>query len=139
MSGAPSIWATAIKLVATAVDHPRLPAADALSIRAFLRLYDQYATEIKECAYQFVAQDTVTTELINPVSLKFCVDAEWLEATISLSFIDRVTSVDTLIEHRLRSYLASKAIESKQVVTLVKLDDIVSQELCINMREGNAN
>lgn len=103
MSSALSTPPTASKFVASTFDHPRLTAADASSIRVFLRAYDQYATEIQERARQLIAQDAVATEAINLVNFKFCIDAEWLKSTILLGFIDGLTSVDLLTETRLES------------------------------------
>ena len=81
MSDTPSSTpaANSSKFVATSVDHPRVTEADASSIRVFLRAYDQYATELKERARQVVSEDSLSTEVVKPVNLKFCVDAEWLE------------------------------------------------------------
>lgn len=126
------------KFVLSSVDHPRLTKTDATSIRVFLRAYDQYATEVKERAKQLAAKDVVSTEVARPVNLKFCVDAEWIESLIALDFLDDVTTYEELSDTRLRAYLDDKAVESKEVVTLDVLDDLVAKELRINMADSNA-
>lgn len=125
------------KIVVATFDHPRLTNTDASSILVFLRSYDLYAIEVKKRACQIVHED-VTTGAIKPVNIKFCVDAEWLVSTIALSFPTPVESIDQLTGSRLRAFLESKADESRGGVTLDKLDDIVSHELRINMRDSNA-
>ena len=89
MSDTPSSTpaANSSKFVATSVDHPRLTEADASSIRVFLRAYDQYATELKERSRQVLSEDSLSTEVVKPVNLKFCVDAEWLESTVGNRFL----------------------------------------------------
>ena len=137
MNGASSSHNSTSRLVATSVDHPRLTATDASSIRVFLRSYDSYVTEVQERARQIV-DSSVSTEPVKPVNLKFCVDAEWLESTVALGFIEPIDTVEQLTDERFRAYLDSKAEESKEVVSLSKLDELVSQELRTDMRDANA-
>lgn len=127
----------ASKFVSTTVNHPHLQTADASSIRVFLCAYDQYVAELQERACQLVGQNAVSTEAVKPVSLKFCVDAEWLESTFALGFINNVTAVEDLTGSEQRGHLMCKARESKKVLSLENLDRIVSQELRTNMRDTN--
>lgn len=101
-------------------------------------MYDQYATEVKERFPQLVTQDAVSSETAKPVNIKLCLDPERLNSTVALGFIDNVTSVGYLTEKRLRTYLDSKAADSKELVAIEKLCGIFSPELYINMREDNA-
>ena len=137
MTGASSFHNSTSRFVATSVDHPRLTATDASSIRVFLRSYDSYVTEVQERARQIV-DSSVSTEPVKPVNLKFCVDAEWLESTVALGFIEPIDTVEQLTDERFRAYLDSKAEDSKEVVSLSKLDELVSQELRTDMRDANA-
>lgn len=120
------------------VDHSRLKTTDAASIRYFLRAYDNYAKEVQERARQLVARNVVTNEVVTPVNLKFCVDSKWLESLIALNFIDKVSTYYDLSDSQLRSFLEKKAKESKEVVTLNMLDNIVKRELHTNMQDPNA-
>lgn len=104
----------------------------------FLQAYDQYVAEIQERARQLVAKKLITTEAVSPANLKFCADPEWLELTIALRFIDDVETVKKLTDNQLRKILDSKAEESKEGITLEKLDTIVKQELGINTQGTNA-
>lgn len=124
--------------VATTVDHPRLVNVDAPSIRVFLRAYDQYATEVTQRAKQLVGDNFVTSEVVTPVNLKFCVDAEWLESMIELDFIEDVDSYDGLSDGILRAYLEKKAETAKDVITMSVLDEIVRKDLRMNMHDANA-
>lgn len=124
--------------ITSSVDHPRLSKTDATSIRKFLRSYDQYAKEIEERARQHMKDDSFSGEAVTPVHLKFCVDAEWIESLIELGFIDKISSYDDLTDNDLREYLEEKATESKEVLTLERLDKIAANNLRIDMTDINA-
>lgn len=126
------------KLVATTVEHPRLTNTDASSVRSFPRLYDQYSKEIEERARQLLVPDTLSTEAVSPVHLKFLVDADWIEYVIELGFIADVSSYDTLTDEHLRTYLDKQAEESKEVVTIYNLDKLVEYRLHIDMKDSDA-
>lgn len=126
------------KFLATSIDHPRLTKTDSTSIRSFLRAYDQYVTEIAERSKQLTAASTITTEAISPVNLKFCVDAEWIDSLIALGFIESISTVEELTDALLRDYLNGEAQESKEVMNLHSLDDIVKKELRTDMSDSNA-
>lgn len=67
----------------------------------FLELYGRYATLVAEHACQLHSDvDTIT----NPrrlVSLEFCVDAELLESSVDLGFIDGAESYESLDDETL--------------------------------------
>lgn len=54
--------------------------------------------------------------------LKYFVDLGWIESLIFLGLLEDVTSYDSLKDDQLRSYLDSKAEESKETITLDELD-----------------
>lgn len=124
--------------VATAVDSPRLTKKNSISICSFLREYDEYARELKECAQQITGGNLVSTDIEKPVQIKLCVNSEWLESFIDLEFILNADSYDSLEGVTLRNYLDSKASSVKDVVTIDMLDNIVEKNLRINMDEKDA-
>lgn len=126
------------RFVATAIDHPRLIKADAASIRSFLLAYDAYVREVTERARQLTGPDFTSTELTTPVRLQFCVDQEWLESIIDLGLITGVDTFSALSDSTLREYLSLKAEESREVITMEKLDKLVQDELHINMADKDA-
>lgn len=72
------------------VDHPRLLDTDGESIRAFFGKYEQYANEVFSRARQ-LASATSLIERARPIDPKFCVDVEFLESTITLGSIEKVS------------------------------------------------
>lgn len=76
------------RIVATAVENPRLTKTDAASIQSFLRDYDQYSREIIERAKRLVGDQVTSTETSKPVQVRSCVNAEWLESVVDLCFIE---------------------------------------------------
>lgn len=102
-TGASSSNSQDTQLNATLVDHPRLTKTDTLSIRTFLRAYDQYSKKIQDRARQLVGKSVVSTEAVTPVHLNVCVDLEWIESLIDLGFMEDVTSYDVLTEELLRT------------------------------------
>lgn len=123
---------------APAVDHPLLTITDAASFRVFLRAYDQYATEVKERGKQLVSIDTVSSHVVEPVQLKFCVNVEWLKSLIALWFIPDVTSYKFLTDIVLRKFLESKTEKSKNLISSNAVDEIVGKDLCITRKDSNA-
>lgn len=123
--------------VTITLDHPRLLETDPEAIRIFLRTYDQYANEVRSRAQQ-LGSSSSSTEPVRPVDLKFCVDVEFLESSIALGFITDAPDYKSLTDEQVRNFLSKRAEESKEVVTLEKLDGIVSRELRTNMRNTNA-
>lgn len=117
------------KLFTTAVDLLRLFSTDALSICFFFHAYNQSVSEIKECARAIVARGIVTADTATQVQIPFCVDSELLEPTLTLSFIDNTSSFETLRNTQHWKYLDKKAEESREVVTLEELDEIVACKL----------
>ena len=133
----PSTHDTNLSHVTISLNHPRLLALDPESIRIFLRNYDSYSRTITARAKQMSAADT-TAEVVTPVDLKFCVDAQLLTSTIALGFIPEVENYDALTDKALRTYLDGEAKESRVSINLSSLDEIVSRELRMNMSNRNA-
>ena len=80
----PSVSTHGASFVATSVNHPKLLRSDGESICVFLRLYDQYANEVKGRAQKLTATESSSTEAIRPFNLKFCVDPEYIESALLL-------------------------------------------------------
>lgn len=123
--------------VGISLDHPRLVHTDPESIRTFLRRYDQYSTTVLARAKQ-ITSEALSTEAINPVDLKFCVDVEFLESSIALGFISNATDYDTLKDQDVREFLEERCKESKETVTLDQLDKLVQNKLRTDMKNNNA-
>lgn len=85
-----------------------------------------------------VVIDIVSSEAVTLVHLKYCVDLVWMESLIGFEFLEDIISYDFLTDNRLRTYLDSKAKESKDNTTLDRLDSAVSTELEINMSDSSA-
>lgn len=49
--------------------------------------------------------DKLTTEAIQPVELKFCVDVEWLELRVALGFITEATDYAALTDKHFHDFL----------------------------------
>lgn len=129
---------TASKFVGNVFEHSLLAAIDAASIRVFLQSFDQYVNEVTKWAKQLINTDVSFAEIVSPISLKFCIDPEWLERLIALEFILGVKSVESLSDNTLRSYLDDKAKDSKVVVILENLYKLVNKKLRINMADTDA-
>lgn len=96
-------------LFATTIDHPRFKKIDATSIRAFIRVYDQYVKEVQGSAQQLLSKKLLTHEVATTVHLRLCVDAEWIKLLIVLGFTEDNATYDELTDTRLREYLDEKA------------------------------
>lgn len=92
-----------------------------------------------ERSTQLTAANTITTEPISPVNLKFYVDAEWTDSLIALGFVDSISTVEQLTNEALQDYVDGEAEESKEVITLNSLDEIVKKELHTDIPDSNAN
>lgn len=130
---------TAVKAteVGISLDHPRLVHTDPSSIRTFLKRYDQYSISVIARASQLTSQ-TLTTEAVTPIALKYCVDVEFLESSLICGYIDGCASYADLTDSQLRSFLEERSAESQDSMTIEQLDKIVSQKLRTNMRNNNA-
>lgn len=97
-----------MKLVARSVDHVKLVSADAVSICTFLLLYQKYAKEVKAWAWQVMpSADTSMMEALHSVSMKLCIDMEWLESTIVLGFINGIQYKECLLNRVVSDFLKS--------------------------------
>lgn len=121
--------------VASSVNHPHLTSTDAESIRFFLCEYDQYCKEITERAQQLTVDGATSSEPICPVSLKFCIDPEYLDSVIALGSLPGVTDYASLIDLELLKYFDSKAEDSNESVNLDALDKIFERELKMKMSD----
>lgn len=120
----------------TSVGHPTLKKTDAESVRVFLRTYDQYTREVAERSAQLQLSGAVTTEPVRPVSLKFCVDIEYVEASLLLGVIEGAGEhYDDLTDESLRAHLEQKATTSPETISLDRLDSIIKAELRMNMKD----
>lgn len=81
---------------------------------------------------------TLTTELLRPVVLTFFVSVEFLESSIALGFLPKVDHYYTLSDKDVLIFFNDRAKECKGIVTLEKLDEIISRYLRINIRNSNA-
>lgn len=135
-ASAPAATAHSSAPFSLTVEHPRLLETDADYIQTFLRKYDQYCYEVSSRARQISGTDAA--EPVSPVEIKFCVDVDFLGSSIDLGFIDGADSYDTITSDLVRSFLESRAKESKEIITLKKLDKIVAEELRMNMWNTDA-
>ena len=125
--------------ISTTVDHPRLIKVDPENIRVFLQAYDAYCNEVRARAEQLIMGGSPsTTEISRPVGLKYCVDAEYLHAAIALGRINGAHTYESLTNEILRKHLDSKCTESRNIVTLAMLDEIVLNNLRMNMNDTAA-
>ena len=137
-AGTPSNFETAnTPIVTTTIAYPLLKEATAESVRFFLGKYDNYVRELASRASQ-VTNGSITTEAVQPVTLKYCVDQEYLESLLALGFIPGAETYEDLQDADLRSYLETQARASKQAMTIDKLDRFVKADLRINMRDEDS-
>lgn len=68
------------------LDHPSFVRTDPESTHTLLCKYDQYGTTVLVRAKQ-LSGISLTTETIQPVDMKFCVDAEYMRSRIALELI----------------------------------------------------
>ena len=80
-----------------------------------------------------------TAEISRPFNLKYCLDAEYLQAAILLKRITNVESYDALTDEQLRVFLENKSKESENTITLASLDKIISNSLRMNMNDRDAS
>lgn len=86
--------------VTTFVDHPRLLCLDDVSIRVFLRRYDDYCKEVAARAGQLL--NGMNSEPIHTVSINFCVDSEQPPSVLDVGFIEGVDEEGELENNELR-------------------------------------
>lgn len=83
----------------------------------FHRLYDQYVLEKAARSDGMVDSDSLSSEAVRPVSLKFSVNAEKLEAALCLGLIKDVRGYSPLADQTVQTYLHSKK-KIKQLLPL---------------------
>lgn len=81
--------------VSVRADHPKLVRSGSESACRFLNSYDQHAYEVIARARQ-LGTNVVVLEASRPVGLKFCVDIEYINFTITLGLIHSVSSYEDL-------------------------------------------
>lgn len=125
------------RVISTVSEHPGLSKTDAASVRAFLRLYDQYTRELTERAPQIVGNDVISTKAVRLARLKFRVNPGWLDSLIDFNFIPRCPLV---IHSKTRSFENFWKRKSKiqDVVTIDTLGKLTKEELWINMTDLDA-
>lgn len=121
------------KRFSSIAEYPRLRDFDPDKIRTFLKRYDEYVLEITARAQQLADPDTLADDDIRPLSLKFCVNTEELEAVICLDLIENVTSYSDLDDSKLRSYLESKCETELENITIAEINKIVEKDLSMKM------
>lgn len=65
-----------------------------------------------------LTKESLTTEAIQPVHLKFCVDAEYLESRIAMGLIKDVSNYDLLTNTLVREYLDKRSEKYSTTVSL---------------------
>lgn len=83
----------------------------------------------------FSVKDSIATETVATVPLKFCVDTDWKESMINLGFIDNVMDYDIATDEQLRKYPSKKAEESKDVLETNVFDRLVDEKPQIDMTD----
>lgn len=78
-----------------------------------------------------------TTEPVSPVNITSCVNLDFLESTITLGFIDDVSTYEDVTDAAVQTFLEERVKESKDAVTLDVLEKIVRTELRTNMKHSN--
>lgn len=101
------------------------PVRDSESICSFPRQCDQYANEARARAKQIsTGPDTESSQTSEPtlsISLKFCINVEFLESLIALRFIINPEDYQTVANEDVRAFLDSRLIESEEALTLNRL------------------
>lgn len=97
MTNKPSAATTSVKAeeVSTSLDDPHLLETYPESARTFLLRYNHYSTTVLARSKQ-ITTDSLSTEAIKPVDLKFCVDPEFLESSIALGFIPNAVDYEKI-------------------------------------------
>ncbi len=80
---------TSGSFLTTSLNFPTLKKSDAESIPLFLRRYDQYVAEVPARHARRVSteDDDECAEPALPVTLKFCMDMQWVLSAIALGLI----------------------------------------------------
>ena len=117
--------------------YPLLKEATGESFRFFLSKYDNYERELASRASQ-VTNGSITTDAVQPIALKYCVDEDYLESLLALSFIPGAENYEDLQDADLRSYLETQARASKQAMTIDKMNRFVKTDLKTNMRNEDS-
>lgn len=81
-------------VIATILDHPRLPETDVASVRIFLCTYSKYARKGYKHACRLTGPVVISAELTEVLQLKFCGDFKKHESFTKLILILRVTFCD---------------------------------------------
>lgn len=79
-----------------------------------------------------------TTDDVQPVALKYCVEQEYLESLLDLGFIEGAKTYDDVSTTVLRTYLKSQAQFSKNKLNIAGLDQMVKSELRTDMKDEDA-
>lgn len=80
----------------------------------------------------------MTTEQVWPVLLIFCIDVEFLESPIELSFVRKDEIYEVPTDGKMRTILEIHCKELKEAIILEAPDSIVKHKLLPNMKNKNA-
>lgn len=117
-------------------DDPYLTETDAASIGMIIQKYDQYVNEVHSRRRQITGDHE--TEIGFPVNIKFRFDVDSVGLSIDPRFTKDALSYDTINDEQLRAILEKREKESKEIVTLDKLDKLVANELGTNLKKAKA-
>lgn len=103
--------------------------SDAALVRLFFHANNQCTREVVGRAKLISGEYVLSLEASKQVQLNYCVKAKWLKLLIDHGFISEVSSHDKLSNNELRTFLAKKAEESKDVVIIEALDNMEEAQL----------
>lgn len=78
---------------------------------------------------------SITTEPVQPIKLRFCVSAEWMESAIQLSLIKDLEEISEVTHMTVRWYLDSITVENQKRLMLAGVDVLPDKELTMDMTE----
>lgn len=125
--------ATEAASVLLTVNHSRLLMTEGESVRIFLKKCDQYSSEVEALEKQ-LSTDSAKSEIVTPVGIKFCVDAEYLELSIALGFVFDSKSYKDLADQQVGDFLDKRSSKLKETVSLEPLEKNVHREPGTNMK-----
>lgn len=95
----------------------------------FFHSCNECVHEVNKRTKPIVQKEFESNDAISSVNSSFCVGPRWLESFIALGFIVNVNSVENLTDQTSWAYLDGKAEESKEIITVDALDDIICKTL----------
>lgn len=83
--------------------------------------YENYLRELASRPSQ-VTSVAITTEAVQAIALKYCMEHEYLDSLLTLGFIPGAETHNDLQYANLREYLETQERASKQAITIQKLN-----------------